>query len=273
MKKSNRIIILALSILLCLCILSTAAYADYGYTVRIFAGNQGTFSGESVIVLDGQAPGEIKFDINSVTVNDTSRYFVKGVRVSGRDNSEFTDTIRVDRDVDYVVAYGIKGSEVTFTLILKASDTGKELGRKTVYGNKGDKALIKSPYVDGYEASGHYVRIALNGDAQYELKYYPQGSEEGSATANTSSDEALNQGPAGNDSQSGGGGKIVEIIDVDLPFSSAVENSKAVNRSFIQIPAGIKIAMAVGAVIVIGFVYWLLLFYRKKKKRDNRSSV
>ena len=167
----------ALPLLLALCLAAsvviTASADNYSYTVRIFSGNQGTIDGGTVRVIPGQSIGTIPFNPSDITIKNPQKYFIKGVREIGRDNNEFTDTIRVDRDVDYVVAYGLRGSEIGFTIVLVASDTGRELGRETTYGNRGDVALIKAPYVDGYRPQANYVRRTLTADEERTLIYYP----------------------------------------------------------------------------------------------------
>ena len=52
---------------------------------------------------------------DDVEVLDGSKYYVKGIRQSGRDNSTIDATsFVVDRDMDFVVAYGLKGRMVRY---------------------------------------------------------------------------------------------------------------------------------------------------------------
>ena len=89
------------------------AWADgeYSYTVRVFGGNQG-----SVVNHATQAnipyDGSFTFNIQSDVTVTNSKYVVRGLRESGKDNSEIITpssstnevNVRVVRDQDYVVA-------------------------------------------------------------------------------------------------------------------------------------------------------------------------
>ena len=107
----------------------------YTYTVRVFAGNIGTLSGDgeeglSVYVKTGIKPGSRwSFDWNeNVKIKEGKeyeKYYVKGLRESGRDNNTVSGSKEikpyyasfiVDRDTDLVVAYGIKNNQVAYTL-------------------------------------------------------------------------------------------------------------------------------------------------------------
>ena len=59
-----------------------------------------------------------------MTLGEDSKYYVKGVRMGGRDNSTVDLAyFRVERDEDYVVAYGIRGNLVQYTV-------GQKTGRR-----------------------------------------------------------------------------------------------------------------------------------------------
>ena len=72
------------------------------------------------------------FDLGQVQVTD-EKYYVKGIRLAGRDNNTVSaTTFRVTGDADYVVAYGIKGNLVSYTVkisgcVRKAAGTGSGL--------------------------------------------------------------------------------------------------------------------------------------------------
>lgn len=98
---------------------SVMAADTYTYKVTVYAGNKGTIDGQEQKEITGLSLGsQVILDINSVKVTD-DKYYVKGFRLSGRDNEEalgHTDHSEVDGDVDYVVAYGIKGDMVAYTV-------------------------------------------------------------------------------------------------------------------------------------------------------------
>ena len=117
------------------------AWADgeYSYTVRVFGGNQG-----SVVNHATQAnipyDGSFTFNIQSDVTVTNSKYVVRGLRESGKDNSEIITpssstnevNVRVVRDQDYVVAYGIPGNEVALTIRCTTAD-GTDLGVQEIF--------------------------------------------------------------------------------------------------------------------------------------------
>ena len=92
------------------------------YRVRLFAGNS------DVGVLTESQDKEVgygdpyTFDASKVDIvgdGDDERYYVKGFREAGKDNSNglYVDTYNsVEHDMDFVVAYGMKGSAVEYTV-------------------------------------------------------------------------------------------------------------------------------------------------------------
>ncbi len=59
----------------------------------------------------------VSFNLSSVTLHDNSKYYVKGIRESGRDNNTLgLVSFKVDRDLDFVVAYGLLGDAVAYTI-------------------------------------------------------------------------------------------------------------------------------------------------------------
>ena len=107
---------------------------SYTYTVTFSAGTQGTLDssgisvdggGDYAIDCDGQhvtitgltSANHVRFLNSAVTLEEDSKYYVKGVRVGGRDNSTVDLAyFPVERDEDYVVAYGIRGNLVQYTV-------------------------------------------------------------------------------------------------------------------------------------------------------------
>ncbi len=129
------------------------------YTVTFYAGNQGTFAdGAGKIVMSNLKYGAfVSFDVQKdgvVTLNNSDKYYVKGLRKSGRDNSE-TDELEASRysvtvkgDADYVVAYGIKGNQVAYTVNYQDANGKELLASNTYYGNVGDKPVVAYQYVE-----------------------------------------------------------------------------------------------------------------------------
>lgn len=154
MKKYKKIVVslLAAAVLTVGSAFSVMAADTYTYKVTVYAGNKGTIDGqEQKEIADLSLGSQVILDINSVKVTD-DKYYVKGFRLSGRDNEEAlaTPTIEVDGDVDYVVAYGIKGDMVAYTVNYQDAE-GKVLAdSQTFYGNAGDKPVVAYKYIENY---------------------------------------------------------------------------------------------------------------------------
>ena len=74
----------------------------YTYKVTLSAGNKGTINGQQKVEeVDLAAGSTVSFDINDIKVSD-EKYYVKGIRLSGRDNSEAlaAPAFRVNGDAD-----------------------------------------------------------------------------------------------------------------------------------------------------------------------------
>lgn len=71
---------------------------------------------------------------------------------SGRDNSEAlaAPAFRVNGDADYVVAYGIKGDMVAYTVNYEDEQGNKLAESQTFYGNVGDKPVVAYRYIENY---------------------------------------------------------------------------------------------------------------------------
>lgn len=154
MKKYKKLFVslLAAAVLTVGSAFSVMAADTYTYKVTVYAGNKGTIDGQEQKEITGLSLGsQVILDINSVKVTD-DKYYVKGFRLSGRDNEEAlaTPTIEVDGDVDYVVAYGIKGDMVAYTVNYQDAN-GKTLAdSQTFYGNAGDKPVVAYKYIENY---------------------------------------------------------------------------------------------------------------------------
>ena len=173
MRKFKKLLTALLSATMALSFSTVSAWAeDYTYTVTFYAGNQGVFSGtqglqinskgdvsissqEDRISISGLTRGDVvSFDINqgAVSLNEESKYYVQGLRMSGRDNDEQMEepAFWVTGDEDYVVAYGIRGDMTSYT-VNYVDENGNELApSRTYYGNVGDRPVVAYLYMEGY---------------------------------------------------------------------------------------------------------------------------
>lgn len=189
--KIKRTAILALTILMI--IGSVSVYAA-GYQLKVYSGNGSfdgtdTFEGTSVTVdaenatvsVDGGDAVEITMPDGKSA--DESKYFVRGLKLTGHDNDEvlagpvdLTDTASPvkDQDASLVVAYGLKGGMVEYTVNYVDADTGEDLlDPDTHYGVKGDKPVLSYKYVDGYlpNAWNETATIAEDGSTEFTFYY------------------------------------------------------------------------------------------------------
>lgn len=146
----------------------SAAEEEYTYTVRLYAGNQGRLLGGGVdvssesagvsftdgyLVIEGLKYGDTVYIRPQAAAEVTDeRYYVRGVRRSGRDNSEAeAPTFRVASDRDYVMAYGIRGNMAAYTVHYVDGDGRTLMESDTYYGNIGERQYVSSRYIDGYQ--------------------------------------------------------------------------------------------------------------------------
>ena len=156
MKKWKRLLVSLLTVSMTLGASTMSVMADdttpYTYKVTLSAGNKGTINGQNKIEQTNIASGStVTFNLNDIQVTD-DKYYVKGIRLSGRDNNETlaAPSFTVDKDADYVVAYGIKGNMVAYTVNYQDA-SGKSLAKsQTFYGNVGDKPVVAYRYVENY---------------------------------------------------------------------------------------------------------------------------
>lgn len=173
MKALTRHLLGLLSILAALALLVVLAPAalaeEYTYSVTLSAGRQGTVTGGGVTVegstytqtsdgttikLSGLHKGaRVTFQAgDAARLNDDTKYYISGIRLSGRDNNTRAadPSFLVDGDADYVVAYGIRGDMVEYTVQYQDEDGNALADSRTYYGNVGDEAVVAYLYVEGY---------------------------------------------------------------------------------------------------------------------------
>ena len=159
---------------------------DYKYQVTIFSGKQGAFSGTAGLVVKGADysvsntadaiviknlnPGDtVSFEARSgaVALDKDSKYYVQGIRISGRDNNAAVEnsSFEVTGDQEYVVAYGIKGNQVAYTINYQDANGNKLADSQTFYGNVGDKPVVAYTYIDGYTPEYRNLTKTLSANA------------------------------------------------------------------------------------------------------------
>ena len=173
---------------------------DYTYTVTIYAGNIGqlskkgltyTYGGivkadkDKIVISNLPYGAEVSYDApKSVSLEDGSKYYVKGIRKGGLDNATVgAANFLVKQDMDYVVAYGIKGEMVKYT-VRYLDENGKELfPSRTYYGSVGDKPVVAYQYIENYSPQAYNLTKTLGNDAstndfKFVYKPAPEGKTE-----------------------------------------------------------------------------------------------
>ena len=155
----------------------------YTYTVTIYAGMQGSFGGTGGVQVSGSGSvsyqgGAIRItgldygdriSVNAqsgmVSLPGDSKYYVQGVRESGRDNDTVgNSSFVVDSDKEYVVAYGIKGNMVSYQVNYQDAQGNPLLESQTFYGAVGDKPVVAFQYVEGYQPQAYNLTGTLSGN-------------------------------------------------------------------------------------------------------------
>lgn len=143
---------------------AAAEKKEYTYTVRFFSGARGTFGGKELITFRNLKEGDrVSFRQADVTLEEGSKYYIKGIRESGRDNNTVSSqsSFVVTGDQDYVVAYGIKGNSVGYTVRYVDTDGRQLLPDETYYGNIGDRPVIAYQYVENYRPQAYNLTGTL----------------------------------------------------------------------------------------------------------------
>ncbi len=186
MKKFN--VLLSLLLVLCLAAgICLTAFADnYTYTLSFSAGNQGTFTGAGIYVSNPNAKVSVSdsqvivsglnlndvvsFQMDAVQLDWNSKYYVRGIRMAGRDNNTVSNSaFRVTKDQDYVVAYGIRGQMTEYTVKYQ-NEAGEDLiPSRTFAGNVGDKPVVAFVYIEGYLPQTYNITKTLTGNPEEDV--------------------------------------------------------------------------------------------------------
>ena len=208
---------------------------------------------------------QVVFDVQKgVTISNDSKYYNKGFRVSGEDNSSSklaNPSITVTEDQDYVMAYGIQGETVAYTVNYLDGDGNVLFPPATYYGNVGDKPVVAYQYVEGWQPQAYNLGKTLVADASqnvFDFIYTP--AEEDIPDEDTPTDD----GPAdyrdldepdtptdnyeGDRDGDGEEGMVTSIIeDLATPLALLPTPAKVGIVSAVVLLAGAGICLAVAA--------------------------
>lgn len=221
-----------------------------------------------------------------------SKYYVlSGVRSSGADNGDRTGAFMVTRDEDYVVAYGIKGQQVGYTLRF-VDENGNRLADDILrQGYVGDKPVVAYQYIDGYRPKALNVTKTLEPDETqniFTFEYTPLGTNvtttflPGGVTVIDLGGAGGGGGGGGGGAPAGPGGEVLpepetplappeEIVDLDEPETPLAGMMEDFATSLSGMALPVKIALA-GGVIALGTFIILAIVKKRKKKEDAAES-
>ncbi len=274
MSRIGKIAACFLSLCLMLSLWEGSVYAaenPYTYQVTFYTGNHGTFTGKghvnvdnaktgsayqihvqgSAIVVSGLQFGDrVNFDAamdGAVTLEENSKYYVKGIRLSGRDNDTVgMSSFAVTGDQEYVVAYGIRGDMTSYVVNYQDTAGNTLAPSRTYYGNVGDRPVIAFLYVEGYEPQAYNLTRTLSANAAENVFTFtyakvsrgggttggggtdaeggedtPSGGTEGAGTAQgPQTGAAAGDAPAGTGGGAGNGAAIGETQTGDADASA-----------------------------------------------------
>ena len=188
------------------------AYTDQ-YTIRIFPGQQGKFAdgtqglnGEGILEFQREynCSEIISFNPNSIQLlkdenGDDSKYYVMGIRESGKDNNTVQSvayiggkgTFAVTQDRDYVVAYGVRGNGTYYTIRYVNAEGTQLLEEDRYYGNVGDNPVVAYRYIDGYQPQAYNLTKTLEKDETqniFTFVYSPVAAIGGGVTTTTTTE-------------------------------------------------------------------------------------
>ncbi len=214
-KKYFIIFIMTAIVVLAAAATCSAAGSDYTYKVHVYTGNAGQFKDGSREKTFTLKPGENMPEINlsDITVTD-KKYYARGFRIAGHDNDEVTGFTGLNHqagtDASYEVAYGIKGSLVSYTVNYIDSNGKKLRSSDRYYGMPGDKPVVSYRYIDRYEADHAYVAKTLSKnekDNVINLTYSAVSrSGSGSSGGNANTESGQNGGAGAGTGAGGNGG-------------------------------------------------------------------
>lgn len=306
MKRRNKLIKGLLSVLVLTGILAQGVLAaepeepseehPYTYSVTLSAGKQGTFADGDRIVREELKYGDyVNFDWRDQLTLKDDKYYAKGIRRSGEDNSNsfITDQVQVTGDEDYVVAYGVLGDMVAYT-VQYLDENGNELApSKTYYGSVGDRPVVAFQYIEGYLPQAYNLTKTLSeneADNVFPFEYAPASeirnvtvTVDGGTTVvttpaagtGTAQQGAAAAGGAAADENAGGNaeGDTVEVEDEEVPrdlvdldeeevplAKGELEEDTIRETSVMPIVVGSLIAL-----LAVAGIVGMVIYYKKKK--------
>ena len=295
------------------------------YTVRLYPGAQGSIDAGSIVsvyagggranyvpemvdgvcVLRGLPYGAVvtfhtdEETEGGVVLNGSetadSKYYVRGVRESGQDNSMVGQSaVSVTGDMDYVVAYGIRGDMVAYTIRFE-DENGNELAPALVrHGNIGDKPVVAYQYIEGYRPNAYNLAKTLSDNAEenvftftyrpidvnvtYETVYTP-GVTTVEAAPGVNTPAAAEAGTPGGEELPEEDTPVAppeEVLDLDETplspgtFGPVTETIDDFATALAELPMAVRLGLSA---CIVGLGAWIILLFVRKKRKENDAKA
>ena len=147
---------------------TVSAKTNYKYTVTVYAGNQGSFSGgQKEVSVEVEAGSQVTISMADLGFKvENEKYYAGGFREAGHDNDATTGAVslsfKVNEDMSYVVAYGVRGEMVKYTVQYVDANGNELLPADEFYGMEGDKPVVAHRYIEGYQPQAYNVTKTLS---------------------------------------------------------------------------------------------------------------
>lgn len=171
--------------------LAKAHGTDPVYRVTLYPGIQGAFSpdalpagwqgmredGALIAEVSAKSASSVSFDGIAVALDESSPYYVKGVRPAAKNNGYqkyyvgaadeagvLAGSSAISQDEDFVVAYGLKSQRVSYTVRYVDADGAQIAPSSTFIGDIGDVPAPVAAYIEGYIPRANSVTKTLVSD-------------------------------------------------------------------------------------------------------------
>ena len=162
----------------------------------------------------------------------------------------------MDGDADYVVAYGIRGDMVEYTVQYQDEDGNALADSRTYYGNVGDEAVVAYLYIEGYRPLNFNLSkvLSANGADNVFTFVYTQILE----------DEVIIVD---------GGTTVTNIDDNQTPLGRLVQQIRdAVEQLTGGSPAATAALIAGVAIVLAALILLLFLLLRRRRDKDENKN-
>lgn len=316
MRMISKLLSGALTLALAVGVFAVPAFADEGapektYRVTLYAGEQGTVNGTDKIAFDVAPGASVSFDGVQIAIKDGSKYYAKGIRPAEQNNGYekycvakpdangvMQGSVKVDKDYDYVVAYGLTSERVQYTVRF-VDEAGTDIADPVTYwGNVGDEVAPVAGYVEGYVPHAvMQTKTLVNDEAEnviaFTYRHVPgvrtillpggviQVVTPGGATATVTPATPAEDGTTPEVTADDGtvildenGTPLAAPIDElsldnnETPLAAAGEAPADTNANAGGNPLGWMLPALIGC-IVAGFIIFLALFMRMRRKNEQ----